>query len=181
MVRTPAGLFHFQEYLVQRGGQEEVLEVIYRDIEYATPAPGVLEALAQADAILLCPSNPIISLGTILAVPGIRDAIRQSPAPVVAISPIIQGVTLKGPADRMLRGLGFEVSACGVVQYYGDLLDGFILDTLDADLRPRVGEYGVRVEVTNTIMHSLDDKVALAQTALALARMCNRDICRHPR
>jgi LPPG:FO 2-phospho-L-lactate transferase len=173
MIRTPAGYFHFQEYLVQRGGREEVLEVVYQDIAYASPAPGVLEALSQAEAILFCPSNPIISVGTILAVPGIREAIRRSAAPVVAISPIIQGATLKGPADLMLQGLGFEVSAYGVAQYYGNLLNGYMLDTLDADLGPRVESLGLRVEVTNSIMKTLDDKVALARAALTLARTCS--------
>ena len=170
MIRTPEGYFHFQEYLVQRGGREAVLEVVYQDIAHAAPAPGVLEALSQAEAILVCPSNPIISVGTILAVPGIREAVRQSAAPVVAISPIIQGATLKGPADLMLQGLDFEVSAYGVAQYYGDLLDGYILDTLDADLAPRVADLDLRVESTNTIMKTLDDKIALAQAALTLAR-----------
>lgn len=179
LVRTPAGLFHFQEYLVQRGGEEEVLEVIYQDVEYATPAPGVLDALARAEAILICPSNPVISVGTILAVPGIRDALRRSPASVVAVSPIIQGATLKGPADKMLRGLGFEVSAAGVARYYGELLDGFIIDTLDAALQARVREQVAHVDVTNTIMQTLDDKVALARIALTLARTCNRDVRCH--
>lgn len=172
MIRTPSGYFHFQEYLVQRGGSEEVLEVVYQDVAHAAPAPGVLAAVAEAEAILFCPSNPIISVGTILAVPGIREAIRNSPAPVVAVSPIIQGATLKGPADLMLRGLGFEVSAYGVAQYYGDLLSGFIVDTLDADLGPQVEALGLRVDVTNSIMTTLDDKVVLAKAALTLARAC---------
>ena len=179
LVRTPSGLFHFQEYLVQRGGQEAVLEIIYEGVEHATPTPVVLEAIAAAEAILICPSNPIISVGTILAVPGIRDAIQQSAAPVIAISPIIQGATLKGPADKMLQGLGFDVSAYGVAQYYGDLLDGFIIDTLDADLQPHVAELGVQVDVPNTIMRTLADKTALAHAALTLARTCNRDISGH--
>jgi LPPG:FO 2-phospho-L-lactate transferase len=178
-VRTPAGLFHFQEYLVQRGGEEEVLEIIYQDVEHAIPAPGLLQVLAAAEAILICPSNPIISIGTILAVPGVRLAVQQSAAPVVAISPIIQGATLKGPADKMLRGLGFDVSAYGTAQYYGDLLDGFIIDTLDASLQPRIEDLGIRVEVTNTIMRTLEDKVALARTTLTLARACSRDVCGH--
>jgi LPPG:FO 2-phospho-L-lactate transferase len=181
LIRTPAGLFHFQDYLVQRGGQEEVLEVMYHGMAHATPAPGVQEAIAQAEAILFCPSNPIISLGTILAVPGIRQAIRASGAPVVAISPIVQGATLKGPADKMLRGLGLEVSAYGVAQYYGDVLQALIIDTLDAALQPRLSELGLHVEVTNTIMRTLSDKIALARTTLALARACNRDLCSHPR
>src|SRR6185295_12379915 len=98
LIRTPAGLFHFQEYLVQRGGQEEVIEVHYQGVEHAQAAPGVGAALAQAEAILICPSNPVISIGTILAVPGMRQAIRASAAPVIAVSPIVQGATLKGPA-----------------------------------------------------------------------------------
>ena len=181
MVRTPAGLFHFQEYLVQRGGQEDVLEVTYQDIAYARPAPGVLQTIAQAEAILICPSNPIISIGPILAVPGMRQAIRESAAPVVAISPIIQGATLKGPADKMLRGLGFEVSAYGVAQYYGELLTGLIIDTLDAALQPRLTSLGLCVEVTNTIMRTLADKQALAHTTLTLSRTCTRDVCRDSR
>ena len=170
LVRTPAGLFHFQEYLVQRGGREEVLEVIFRDVERARPAPGVCAALAQAEAILICPSNPVISVGTILAVPGLRRAVKGSAAPVVAVSPIIAGKTLKGPADLMLRGLGLEVSACGVAGYYGDLLHGMIIDAQDKDLRPRLLDMGLQVEVTNTVMRSLDDKRALARAALSLAQ-----------
>ena len=172
LIRTPAGLFHFQEYLVQRGGQEEVLQVLYQGVEQAEPAPGVCAALAQAEAILLCPSNPVISIGTILAVPGLRQAIQASPAPVVAVSPIIQGATLKGPADKMLRGLGFEVSAYGVAQYYDGLLHGLVIDTLDAALQPRIEAVGLHVAVTNTIMRTLADKQALAHATLALARKC---------
>ena len=174
LIRTPAGLFHFQEYLVQRGGREEVLEVIFQGVEQARPAAGVCAALAQAEGILICPSNPIISIGTILAVPGMRQAIVDSPAPVVAVSPIVAGKTLKGPADLMLRGLGLEVSACGVAQYYGDLLHGMVIDTQDVDLQPRLADMGLRVEVTNTVMRTLEDKRALAQTALTLARALSK-------
>lgn len=170
LVRTPAGLFHFQEYLVQRGGQEEVLDIIYQDIAHAQPAPAVLAAIARADAIVLCPSNPVISIGPILAVPGIRAALQCRSVPVVAVSPIIQGATLKGPADKMLRGLGQEVSAYGVARYYGSLLTALVIDTLDANLAPRIQSLGVRVEVTNTIMRTLADKQALARTVLTLAR-----------
>lgn len=178
LVHTPAGVFHFQEYLVQRGGQEEVLEVVYQNIAQARPDSRVLQAIADAEAILISPSNPVISIGPILAVPGLREAIRESTAPVVAVSPIIQGTTLKGPADKMLRGLGLEVSPCGVAEYYGDLLTALIIDTLDASLQPRLASLALQVEVTNTIMHTLADKQALAQTTLALSRKDNRDVCR---
>lgn len=181
LVRTPAGTFHFQEYLVQRGGSEEVLEVIYHNISQARPAPGVLDAIARAEAILVCPSNPIISIGPILAVPGIRQAIRETAAPVVAISPIIQGATLKGPADKMLRGLGLEVSAFGVGQYYADLVTTLVIDQLDADLQPRIAQLGIQVEVTNTIMRTPEDKRTLARTVLQVARMASRDLCRDSR
>jgi LPPG:FO 2-phospho-L-lactate transferase len=170
LIRTPAGLFHFQEYLVQRGGREEVLEVIFQDMQQTQPAPGVCAALARAEAILICPSNPVISIGTILAVPGLRQAIVDSQAPVVAVSPIVAGKTLKGPADLMLRSLGLEVSACGVAQYYGGLLHGMVIDTQDADLRPRLAGMGLQVEATNTVMRSLEDKRALARTTRSLAR-----------
>ena len=170
LIRTPAGLFHFQEYLVQRGGREEVLEVIFQGVEQARPVPDVYAALAQAEVILICPSNPVISIGTILAVPGLRQAVVDSPAPVVAVSPIVAGKTLKGPADLMLRGLGLEVSACGVAQYYADLLHGMVIDTQDAHLQPRLASTGLRVEVTNTVMRNIEDKRALARTALNLAK-----------
>jgi LPPG:FO 2-phospho-L-lactate transferase len=170
LVRTPAGLFHFQEYLVQRGGQEEVCEIIYQDVAHAQPDARVLDAIAQASAILICPSNPVISIGPILAVPGVRQAIQTRRVPVVAVSPIIQGATLKGPADKMLRGLGFEVSAYGVAQYYGALLTALVIDTLDASLATSIAGLGLRVEVTNTVMRTLADKQALARTMLTLAR-----------
>ncbi|MBM3222686.1 MAG: 2-phospho-L-lactate transferase [Candidatus Tectomicrobia bacterium] len=172
LIRTPVGWLHLQEYLVQRGGQDAVLDVTYQGIDAAQPAPGLCASLARAEAIVLCPSNPVISIGTILAVPGLQQAIQASAAPVVAVSPIVQGATLKGPADKMLQGLGFEVSAYGVAQYYDGLLDGLVIDTLDAALRPRLECLGLRVAVTNTIMRTLADKQALAQTALALARKC---------
>ena len=174
LIRTPAGVFHIQEYLVQRGGREQVLEVIFQDVEQARPAAGVGAVLAQAEAILICPSNPIISIGTILAIPGVRQAVVDSPAPVVAVSPIVAGKTLKGPADLMLRGLGLEVSACGVAQHYGGLLNGMVIDTQDADLRSRLAGMGLQVEVTNTIMRTVEDKRALARTALTLARAVSK-------
>ena len=157
---------------MQRGGQEEVLDILYDGVEQAQPAPGVLAALAQAEAIVICPSNPCISIGTILAVPGVRQALQESSAPVVAISPIVAGKTLKGPADLMLRGLGFDTSAYGVAQYYQGLLQAMIIDTMDAALQPRLQALGLRVMVTNTIMRTLADTTALAQTTLACARAC---------
>lgn len=166
LVRTPDGVFHFQEYLVQRGGQESVLEIIYQNIGHAFPHPDVLTCIQQAEAIIICPSNPIISIGPILAVPGVRQAIEASNAPVIAISPIIQGATLKGPADKMLAGLGFEVSARGVAQYYGHLLQAFVIDKLDIQLESSIAALGLNVRNTNTVMRTLSDKQALARFTL---------------
>ena len=166
-VLTPGGWRPFQEYFVQRRAEDAVLDVQFRGVEGAPPGPGVLEALAAADAVILAPSNPVVSLGPILAVPSVRDALRTTTAPAVAVSPIVGGATIKGPADRMLRGLGREVSAVGVAEGYRDLLDAFVLDTVDAALAPRVEALGMRAVVADTIMRGPREKAALARSTLA--------------
>jgi LPPG:FO 2-phospho-L-lactate transferase len=165
-VRTPDGWLPFQVYFVQRRCEDPVSDVEFRGVSAAQPAPGVLEALAAADGVILAPSNPVVSLGPILAVPGVRTALRDTAAPVVAISPIVGGRTIKGPADRMLAGLAREVSAVGVAQGYRDLLDAFVMDTLDASLAGRVEALGMRAVVADTIMRGSAEKAALARTAL---------------
>jgi LPPG:FO 2-phospho-L-lactate transferase len=115
---------------------------------------------------VICPSNPIVSIGTILEVRGIRDALRKTQARKIAISPLVGGAPIKGPADKLLRGLGQEVSAFGVAELYSDFLDTFIIDTVDSKERTRIEGLGVRVKVANTIMRSIDDKVSLAKTIL---------------
>ena len=129
----------------------------------AKPAPGVLNAILNAETVVVCPSNPIVSIGTILAVEGVRDALKRTNAKVIGISPIVAGTTIKGPADKMLRGLGIEVSAYGVAKIYSDFLDAFIIDTKDAGSKSRVEKLGIKVKVTNTVMTSLEDKIALAK------------------
>ncbi len=168
-IRTPDGWQPFQEYFVRRRAQDDVLEIRYDGIETALPAPGLLDAIQQASVVLLSPSNPLVSIGTILAVAGVREALRSTPARIVGVSPIVGGATIKGPADRMMRGLGMEVSAVGVAQAYADFLDVLIIDEQDRDLAPRVAETGVSVVVTDTIMRDLDVKRALAQIALDAA------------
>jgi LPPG:FO 2-phospho-L-lactate transferase len=165
-VRTPDGWLPFQEYFVRRQARDAVLEVQFRGIETAAPAPGVLEAIVAAAGVILAPSNPVVSLGPILAVAGVRAALQRTRAARVAISPIVGGATIKGPADRMLRGLGREVSAVGVAEGYRDLLDGFVLDAVDAALAPRVEALGLRAVVADTIMRGPAEKAALARTAL---------------
>lgn len=169
-VRTPDGWLEFQEYFVQRRQQPEVLEVRFRGAERARPTPEVLSALAAADAIVIAPSNPIVSIGPILAVPGIREAIdgaRARSVPVVAVSGIVGGHALKGPADRMLVSLGHELSALGVARLYAGLADAFVLDSLDAALAPAIEGLGMRAIVTDTVMRDDDARERLARDVLA--------------
>ena len=160
------GLVHFEEYFVKRGGKDEVLGVEFLGADRAKPAAGVLEAIREAEKVIVCPSNPIVSIGTILAVNGVRDALRQSDAKKVAISPIIAGAPVKGPADKLMQGVGFEVSAFSVAELYSDFLDAFVLDVADSEEKRRIEKLGIEVEVTNTLMKSLEDKVELARTVL---------------
>jgi len=163
---TEIGSIHFQEYLVKREAKDEVLGVEFLGAESANPAPGVVESIRDSQLMVICPSNPIVSIGTVLAVNGVRDVIRSTGAKKVAISPIIAGAPVKGPADKLLRGLGFEVSAYSVAKLYSDFLDIFILDTADAAEKDRIEKLGIEVKVTNTIMKSLQDKIELARTVL---------------
>ena len=165
-VVTPAGVLPFQEYFVRRGFQDPVQGLRTQGVESARPAPGVLESLSRADAIILAPSNPLVSIGPILAVPGIREALVETPAPVAAVSPIVAGRALKGPADRMMVGLGLEVSARGVAELYRDFLDIMVLDSADEALAPQVQSLGITPVVTNTVMRSAADKAALAAATL---------------
>jgi LPPG:FO 2-phospho-L-lactate transferase len=165
-VLIEGGSVHFEEYFVKRGARDEVLGVEFLGADEAKPAEGVLESIKEAELVIICPSNPIVSIGTILAVNGVRDALRHTTAKKVAISPIIAGAPVKGPADKLLRGLGFEVSAYSVAKLYSDFLDTFILDTADSAEKDKIEKLGIEVKVTNTLMKSLENKVELAKTVL---------------
>lgn len=165
-VRTSEGSIHFEEYFVRRQAKDEVLGIEFVGVATAKPAPGVLDAILDAEIVVVCPSNPIVSISTILAVDGVRDALKRTNARVVGISPIVAGMPIKGPADKMLRGLGFEVSAYGVAKLYSDFLDTFVIDTKDTESKSRVENLGVKVKVTNTVMKSLEDKISLAKVVL---------------
>ena len=161
---------HFEEYLARDGAPDDVTGVDLSAARRARPGPGVLDAIARAEAILFCPSNPIVSIGPILAVPGVREALLAARAPIVAISPIIGGAPVKGPADRLLRGLGHEVSARGVAALYGELLDGYVLDARDAAQTRDIEARGVRAHVVETLMRTPEIAAELARSALALAK-----------
>ena len=165
-ITTGIGSMHFEEYFVRRKCKDEILSVEFVGAITAKPSPGVLESILDAELIVICPSNPIVSIGTILAVEGVRDALRRTIARVIAVSPIVAGFPIKGPADKILRGLGLEVSAFGVAQLYADFLDTFIIDSKDSAAKSKIEKLGVNVKVTNTIMKSLDDKVSLARVVL---------------
>jgi LPPG:FO 2-phospho-L-lactate transferase len=151
---------------VRRGQKDEVLGVELRGIEDARPTGEVLAAISGADAIVICPSNPLVSVGPILALPGMREALTSSHAPKVAISPIVGGRALKGPADKMLLSLGHEVSATGVARMYTGLIDGMVVDTVDKGEGAGIREIGMRVLVTDSVMRDAGDRERLASETL---------------
>src|SRR4030095_11052870 len=159
---------------------DDVVGVDLSAARRARPGPGVLDAIEGADAILFCPSNPIVSIGPILEVPGVRGALLAARAPIVAISPIIGGAPVKGPADRLLRGLGHEVSARGVAALYGELIDGYVFDTRDAAQLSDVEVRGVRACAVETLMRTPEIAAELARAALALARSLSRSAASAP-
>jgi LPPG:FO 2-phospho-L-lactate transferase len=169
-IKTAGGMIHFENYLVQRQAQDQVLGVHFEGAAAARPAPGVLEAIRDAEAVLIAPSNPIVSVGTILAVPGIRAALQETAAPVVAVSPIVGGAAIKGPAGPLMRAMGFEVSARGVAACYAGLADVLVIDNVDADLAEDIRAAGMEVVITDTIMRGPAEKRALAQVAIDAAR-----------
>ncbi|MBI2755839.1 MAG: 2-phospho-L-lactate transferase [Chloroflexi bacterium] len=169
VVETDAGDLPFQRYLVERHAQDAVRGVRYDGAANAVPAPGVLEAIAEAEAIVVAPSNPIGSIGPILSVPGVRDAVSSSRATRVAVSGIIGGRSLQPPAGEMLAGMGYTVDVAGVAAYYAGLIDTLIIDEADAALAAAVQACGLRARVTPTLMRDASAGAALARVALAAA------------
>jgi LPPG:FO 2-phospho-L-lactate transferase len=171
-VRTDDGWLEFQEYFVHRRQAPEVLEVRFAGIELARPTSQVAEALATARTVVIGPSNPIVSIGPILAVPGLRELVdeaRSRGVPAVAVSGIVGGKALKGPADRMLVSMGLESSARGVAERYASWLDGFVLDSVDRELEPAIRALGLRTLVTDTIMTDHAGRARLARAVLEFA------------
>ena len=171
-VLTDDGWLDFQEYFVHRHQAPAVHEIRYAGIEAARMTPRVGAALDDAGVVVLGPSNPFVSIGPILAVPGLREhivAARSRRVPVVAVSGIVGGKALKGPADRMMASLGHESSALGVATMYADLLDGFVLDAVDASLEPAIRDLGMRTLVTDTIMADDPGRARLARAVLEFA------------
>lgn len=157
----------FQEYMVKRKTRPKVQGVIFRGIESAKPAKQVTESIARAKGIIVCPSNPIVSIGAILAIRGIKSALSKTRAKVLGISPIVGGKTVKGPADKLMKAVGVEASAVGVAEFYKDFLDTLIIDRVDRPLAPDIEALGIKPIVTNTLMRTLADKVRLAKVAIS--------------
>jgi LPPG:FO 2-phospho-L-lactate transferase len=166
IVKTPGGKLDFQTYFVRRQAKDDVLSVKFEGAAESRPTPGLLQTIRDSSGIIFCPSNPIISVGPILAVPGIRKAIARRKCPAAAISPIVGGRALKGPAANMMATLGMEVSALGVAKIYKGLVDIFILDEADRDLAPAIQKLGMQTVVVNTIMSGPAEKKELARTAV---------------
>jgi LPPG:FO 2-phospho-L-lactate transferase len=168
-IDTPAGELSFEEYFVQRWYQDPVHSVRFAGASEAEPAPGVIEAISCAQAVLIAPSNPVTSIGPILAVPGIREALAQTSAAVVAVSPIIGSAAVSGPAGTLMKATGLEVSIAGVAEAYRDFLDFMVADESDADAGRRLTSGNFQVHCANIMMASVEDRARLARTALTLA------------
>ena len=172
VLETDAGTLSMQEYFVKSRAAPAVQSIKYAGAEDATPAPGFQAALQSADAIVFCPSNPHLSVAPILAIPGVRDAIAGHSACRIAVSPIVGGDAVRGPAGKIMGELGAEVSAVGVAREYRGLCDVLVVDTQDAALSDAIRSVGMTPAVTNTIMQTDDDKIALARTVLTFNRQC---------
>jgi len=167
-IKTDIGTIHFQEYLVKRGCSDKVLGVVFEGAEEAKPAPKVLESILEARAVIICPSNPIVSIGTILSVKGVREALQRTEATILGVSPIIGGAPVKGPADKIMSALGVEASAYGVAQLYKDLIDIFLIDLVDSALKEKIESLGIKAVTYNILMKTYDDEITLAKHILSL-------------
>jgi LPPG:FO 2-phospho-L-lactate transferase len=163
IIESDEGPLHFQEYLVKRCAEPVVRSIRFDGVETAAPARGVLESIADADRIIICPSNPLISIGPILAVPGIREALRARRNDVIAVCPIVGGRSLKGPSDKMLAQLGHESSALGVAKLYADFTGAFVIDPADREQASVIEKLGMKVVVVPTVMKTRSDKRKLAR------------------
>ncbi|MFN8590863.1 MAG: 2-phospho-L-lactate transferase [Thermomicrobiales bacterium] len=170
LVDTKQGRLEFQDYFVARRQSDDVLGVSFAGIATANAQPRALAAIEEAAAVIIAPSNPIVSVEPILATPGMRDALRRTSAPIVAISPIIGGRAVKGPAANMLLSLGHDVSALGIARLYADLVDGLVIDEVDRALQPEIELLGMRVLVSETIMGDRADRARLAREVLDFAQ-----------
>jgi LPPG:FO 2-phospho-L-lactate transferase len=169
LVETDGALLDFQTYFVRRAQQDDVRGLRFEGVERARPSPGASQALAEAELVVIGPSNPLVSIGPILAIPGMHEAVASAPALRVGVSGIVAGKALRGPADRMLASLGHEPSAAGVAALYAGVLDRFVVDRADAALAPRIEALGMAVSVLPTVMRTDADRAALGRALIDLS------------
>jgi LPPG:FO 2-phospho-L-lactate transferase len=169
-VGTPIGELSFEEYFVQRWYQDPVESIRFAGAADAEPAPAVIDAILGADIVLVAPSNPVTSIGPILAVPGVRDALQKTKGRIAAVSPIIAGAAVAGPAGILMASQGLDVSVAGVAHAYHDFLDMLVIDERDAELADVLRQDGLRVHVAKTIMRTPEDKADLANSVLSAVR-----------
>lgn len=168
IIESNEGSLHFQEYLVKRGAEPVVKGIRFEGVEAARPAPGVLEAIGEASRIIICPSNPLISIAPILAVPGVREQLRVRKSDVFAVCPLVGGKSLKGPSDKMLAQLGHQATALGVAKLYADFTSTFVIDPADKTQAAAIGGLGMKVAILPTVMKTRAQKHRLARALLEL-------------
>jgi len=168
IIESSEGPLHFQEYLVKRRAGPVVQSIRFAGIESARPAPGTFEAISDADRIIICPSNPLVSIGPILAVPGVQEELRAHREKVFAVCPIVGGKSLKGPSDKMLAQLGHKATALGVAKLYADFSGTFVIDPADKVQADSIAALGMKVVVLPTVMKTLAQKRKLARELLRL-------------
>lgn len=167
-IESDEGPLHFQEYLVKRAAEPVVKGIRFEGVEAAQPAPGVLEAIREASRIIICPSNPLISIAPILAVPGVREQLRVRKSDVFAVCPLVGGKSLKGPSDKMLAQLGHQATALGVAKLYADFTSTFVIDPADKTQAAAIGGLGMKVAILPTVMKTRAEKHRLARALLEL-------------
>ncbi|MFX1573105.1 MAG: 2-phospho-L-lactate transferase [Promethearchaeota archaeon] len=167
-IKTSIESMHFEKYYIKYQCKPEVLGVELRGIKEAKPVKGILEYINKAKRIIICPSNPIVSIDTILKVKGIKDILLKVKKKVYAISPIIKGTTVKGPADKLMKSLGLEVSCVGVANFYRNIIGHFIIDNKDCELKPEIEKLGIRTYCYDTLMTNIEKKIQLAQFMINL-------------
>ncbi|MHA2037930.1 MAG: 2-phospho-L-lactate transferase [Promethearchaeota archaeon] len=167
-IKTPTEVMHFEEYFIKYRCEPKVLDVEFKGIKEALPIKETLEYINKAKRIIICPSNPIVSIGTILQVKNIREALINVKNKIYGISPIIEGATVKGPADKLMKCIGLEVSSVGVANYYKDFLGHFIIDNKDCNLKPEIEKLGIKTYCYDTLMTNIIKKQALAHFLMGL-------------
>ncbi len=167
-IKTPLKSMHFEEYFIKYQCQPDILNIEFKGIEKAVPVEGVIEYIQKARKIIICPSNPIVSIGTILNVKGIKKALSEVKNRVFGISPIVQGAAVKGPADKMMKYKGLEITCLGVANLYKEFLGNFIIDNKDIDLKPKIEELGIKTYCYDTLMSNFKKKRELARFLMNL-------------